>query len=573
MTVALSSWQFQTLVGLTGFNEKAFVSHPGVAEPAVFANWYSRCTRYDIYWSHFEGNVYRRIHQFQPELKAEYDLYSATRTVFSPAYRLGEFWSEHLMGGRLDPDAGDGTLVPSALPIKTKSPKAAALRKVVALILGESNWQEAKDNWTRFGAVLGDVGAMPVDDPVHRKVYMKVIHPRIVREVTLDSRRNCKSYVFQEQRIDPRLSVFEQIQYVTYTEVAERVGDRVEYATYLNQELYDWRDYPYDDTPRVGPTWTEDYGFIPFIWHQHRDMGLGAGWSELHPSLSKMMELDDIASKIDDQARKLVDCPWFFSGTEEADLVVSYGPASDDDHDPVRTKIPYICSTAPDAKPTPLVAQLDLKAASEHCMQILNELERDHMELQTDVTAASGSASGRALRVARERVEAMVETRRAGYDAAFIRLLQMCISIGAMKKYPGFEDFDENSFANGDLDMSVGDRPVFAVDAMDRIEMTQAQSQALANMTGAGMPLLVAMEIVGFPQAMIDKARKEQKRNEAKALALAGRRVAAAGGALALQNGKQGKNVAGGIVGSEHLPGAKSVKANSQTVDQPGKAP
>lgn len=565
-STALSQYQSQTLIGLAGFSEISFNSNPGVVHSGIFRTFAARKSRYDVYWAHYEGNVYRRLHQFQPDLKAEYDLYSATRTVFSPAYRMGEFWSEHILGGRLDPAAGDGGTVPSCIPILTKSPKAAALRAALAQVWRDSNWQVHKDNWTRYGAVLGDVGLMAFDDPARQKVFLRVIHPRIVRDVDLDSQGNCKGYIFEEWRPDPRVDPLVEPYFVRYNEIATRVGNRIEYSTYLDDEPWDWRDYPDDKAKRIGPVWTEDYGYVPFVWHQHRDMGLGAGWSELHPSLSKLMELDDLASKIDDQARKMVDCPWFFSGTTATDLVIDYGSQDGDDRDPVRTKIPYFCSGAADAKAVALVAPLDIKAASDHALQILAELERDHIELQADMASASGAASGRALRVARERVEALVAARRAGYDDAQVRAYQMAISIGAMKGYPGFEAFDADSYDRGELEMSVGERPVFAVDKMDKIEEAQAQGVALASLTAAGVPLLCALEMVQVAPDLIAECKKQQEQAQAAAVEQVKARVAAAKAAAPTSlDGMAGLYDTGQAGGRP-----KITVPNSQAVDQPG---
>ena len=105
---------------------------------------------------------------------------------------------------------------------------------------------------------------------------------------------------------------------------------------------------------------------------------------------------------------------------------------------------------------------------------ILSEVERNHPELQADMATASGDASGRALRVARERVEAMVSQRRAGYDDGLVRAQQMALSIGGMKGYPGYEAFGIGSYERGELDHSIGDRPVFAVDEADRLELATA---------------------------------------------------------------------------------------------------
>jgi hypothetical protein len=65
----------------------------------------------------FENNVYRKVNRWAASLKSEYQLYSYIRSIYSPAYRLGEFWASHILGGMLDPDAGDGKAKASAMPI------------------------------------------------------------------------------------------------------------------------------------------------------------------------------------------------------------------------------------------------------------------------------------------------------------------------------------------------------------------------------------------------------------------------------------------------------------------------
>lgn len=536
----LTQYQTRMLMVGAGFSEAAFTSNPGLAWRGDFASFESRNVRYDVFWAHYEGNVYRRIFRFQPELKQEYGLYDATRSVLSPAYRLGEFWPEHLYGGRLDPAAGDGTTTPSAIPILTQSPKEQDVRQVIAMINRDSNWQANKDTWTRFGAVLGDVGLMIFDDQKRKKVYFRPIHPRIVREVALDPQRNCKGYIFEELRPDPRVDdPLVTPPNVLYTETADRVGGRIRYRTYLEGELYDWREYE-DGEKRIGPDWTEEYDFIPFIWHQHRDMGLGAGWSEMQPSLSKLYELDDIASKIDDQVRKMVDCPWLFAGVTEANLVVTYGN-SEDPKSP-KTTVPIICVESPDVKPTPLIAPLDIAAASAHCMKILEDLERNHEELQADMATASGDASGRALRVARERVEARVAARRAGYDDALVRAYQMAISIGARKGYPGYEAFSADSYANGELDLAIGDRPVFAVDKMDHLEERTAFWTMVDKAVATGVPLEIVLEDEGWSPERIHKIVEYREKKAAAAQARVADRMAQAeraGQAIEDQGGDQ----------------------------------
>jgi hypothetical protein len=58
-----------------------------------------------------------------------------------------------------------------------------------------------------------------------------------------------------------------------------------------------------------GAEWDYPYGFTPMVVFQHNNVGLDFGWSELFPGLSKFREVDDLASKLSDQIRKMVDAP------------------------------------------------------------------------------------------------------------------------------------------------------------------------------------------------------------------------------------------------------------------------
>jgi hypothetical protein len=458
---------------------------------------------------------------------SERDLYSSIRTIYSPGYVIGEFWAEHIYSGLLDTEAGDGTCKPTAIPIVTDNED---LRQVIAELFRVSNLQVQMGIYARFGAVCGDVLLTAQDDPERQQVYIKPIHARVVRDIVRDPMGNVKGYTYLEPRDDPRVSVIstaDQPQ-VMYGETCTRHGDSVVYETFLDGQPYDWRDYNEGVTP-VGSTWTEQYGFVPVVFVQHRDKGLNFGWSELHPTLGKLMELDEVASKVNDQIRKLVECPWLFIGMNgEEDMRVSF-PTEEaaDEKNPERNRIPAIYASDPQAKAQALVANLDIPACLQNRKEILEGIERDHPELQADMANSSGDASGRALRVAREKVEARVVAVRNNYDSALKRVIQMAISIGAQKQYPGYEKFTEASFLNGELEFSIGGRSVFSVDTLATIEEEQARATVLKTYLDAGMPMDAAMEFAGYSEAQIEKAMTSKaKESEARAAAVVAKMAA-----------------------------------------------
>ena len=508
------------------YHERAFAS----GGPAAECSWgwfHARRLRYDLLWGQYEGTVYRSLHRYADELKEVFDLYKYVRPIFNPTYRDVEFWTQHLMGGSLDRDAGDGTDRPTCLPIITDND---AIRPAVAMLWAESNWQIKKEVWTRFGAAMADAPLMIVDDAARQKVFLRPFHPGTLLRYDRDEYGNCKGYVIQEVRDHPEDDgSLVTCRKVVYEEVCERVGSGISYTTYLNAEPYDWRSYP-DGTPEgamVGPTWSEDYGFVPLVLAQHRDIGLGWGMAEMHPTLPKLYELDDVASKLSDAIRKSVDPRFFVSGVppeDAASLDFAAGDGEDDDFSSTQSGV-YVASARAtldalyvrneNAKLTPMLANTDIAASSAHLMQILASIESDHLELAADL--AGLSASGKARRVAQERVEALVAARRAGYDDALIRAHKMAISIAAVKGYPMGAGFNEFSFDRGELDHSFGDRPVFAIDSLDRLEEAKARADVFKVLIDGGMPIGDAAEEAGYPPERVAGLVKAQGIADAKA--------------------------------------------------------
>lgn len=499
-----SPWAYALAVsaGQARFREEYFSSVVGPRGAGLrWGDYQARISRYAAYWSLFESNAYSAIHAWAADLKEDLELYQAIRCIYNPAYRIGEFWANHLWGGRLDPAAGDGKAIASALPIATEN---EAIRPPIAQVWRNSTWQVNKEALTRFGAVMGDVGLAVVDDEVRQQVYFRVVHPYAIRDIALDPRGNVKTYVLIEDRPDPEWDLaMGPAPDAKYMEICDRIGTAVRFRTFKlgvnGYEPYDWRDYPpgTPDSAMVGPEWTQDYGFCPFLLFRHRDVGVGGGWSELHPSLSKLHEIDNIASNLHDQVAIAVRAVWFFSGMKgpsKLNLPEGENPEKD---------VAAIYCADPQGHAQPLVSPISIAETLACVRALAEEIERNHPELQADMATASGDASGRALRVARERVSRMVDDRRATYDDGVVRAHMMALSIGAQKGYPGFEGFTAESFARGELDHAIGERPVFAVSEADRIELETARAALLESLARAGMPLEASLKLAGLTDEQV----------------------------------------------------------------------
>lgn len=487
-------------VGFAAFKE-AFLTAP--IQDAV--NWDAqdaRMLRYAVLWSWYEQTSYRDVHNWATAYRKQYALYKYIRPIYNPAYRLGEFWKAHLYGGLLDPEVGET----GAIPIITDN---EALRPAIAELWKWSRWDTRKDVLTAKGAILGDILIQVVDDVRHERVYLELVHPGLFDSIDKDPFGNVKGYKIAETRPDPRGRGGS----VTYVEAVSRKGDSVVYETFLNGEPYAWPE----NTDRLGvavSSWQEPYGFVPLVAIQHSDVGLNWGWSELHPIRGKVHEADDIASQVSDQVRKTIDPVWLMKGIKRpsggvitlsgANAATASTGASDTDRPaPGREEIQALWNAPVDGDAQAMVPKLDLENVLLHLSGIVSEIERDMPELSPDIHTASGDASGRALRVARQPVVSKVLQRRVNYDAGLVAAQQMGLAIGGWRGYNGYEGFDLNSYAQGNLEHHIGARAVFEEDPLDAIEISAAFWGAAKAARETGISLVSYLKDAGWSKDRI----------------------------------------------------------------------
>jgi len=449
--------------GLTAFREAYFASD--LAHEVQYESAEARRMRYSVFWAMYSNDTYRSlVHNWSTGMKHQAALGKYIRSLYSPANRLGNFYSAHLLGGALSATAAsDG-----AVPIATENEQ---LRAAIAHLWKQSNFAQLKDIITLRGAVEGDVVLRVRDDPNKEVVQLERIDVSTVTDLTKDSLGNVKGYILEEDRPDPK----GKTRTVTYKEVVTRDGDYVVYETFLNNRPYAWTE----DQPA---TWSLPYTFVPVVHIQHNNVGLDWGWSELMPMRSLVQECDDLASMISDQIRKSVNPTWLLKGMRKPKSGVSMTAAgaqrdetggANTRPEPGREELKLWWDVPTEAKAEPLLAELNLKDALQHLDSLLEELERDYPELRADLHATSGT-SGRALRVARQSISAKVLQRRESYDAGIVKLQKMAVAIGGFQGYKGYEGFGLDSYERGDLDHSIASRPVFEADPLDELEVSAA---------------------------------------------------------------------------------------------------
>jgi hypothetical protein len=481
-----------TKAGISAFRE-SFLSGDTV-DIGDYADFEARRMRYAIYWAMYENTAFRDIHKWARAYRASFGLYKYIRGIYNPSYRLGEFWKSHLIGGALDPAAGDGESVKSALPILTQNER---LRPALSNLWRASNWGVNKDILAQHGTILGDAVVMIVDDTERQKVYLDVVHPGILADVSLDRWGNVKGYVLEEERTHPETG-----KAVTYREEATRDGFDVVYKTFANGNPYAWDG--------ESANWTVSYGFVPMVFIQHNNVGLGWGWSELHPGRVKFNEADDLGSNLNDFIRINRNAPFLLAGVRNPKDKSDTNPrtektgATPTNKQAGREEAPVLYGDV-GATAIPLVSDMSVADATAQLATVLQELERDYPELNNNLYNVTGDISGRALRVHREPVEDRVRQRRTNYDDAIVRAQQMAIAIGGYRDYPGYEGFGLDSFAAGALDHSIADRPVFREDPMEKLEQDTEFWKAAKEAGEAGYPLEAFLRDHGWTDEQIQQ--------------------------------------------------------------------
>lgn len=516
------------------YQERAFVSDPNAPDDTWGRTGY-RFARYDVYWGMYEGTAFRTIQQYAKRLKDRHDLYDAIQAKRAPTKRIVDFATSKQYGGPLDLDAGDGVKVPSAIPIKTEH---EYLRPLIGQIWRNSLWATKKNIYPRFGHAMGDVFLEAVDQPPEYddagnvvrdgKVYMRVVNPRTIVSVSKDEKDNLIGYVRSEKVADPKAPTTDG----TVTAWCNRIevcyqdpDDRqtIWYQTFkdnTNGERFDWHT-GLSETEAAekgipfGGVWSQPYGFVPMRHIQNIDVGKGWGWSDYQGDVDKLLGVDDLASKADDQIRKIVDA-WFFVDTPDSSMV-KIGSSEDDDRDSTGLLFGPVGTTL-----QPMVNTVDIGDLDTYLKTNDSTIEKSFPVLATE--DVSPDASGEARKVAREKVEAETKEIRANYDGPLVDLHKMCISIMIQKQYPGPDgnpiDLGEDAYHTGKLDHSIADRPVFAKSEEDKLAKAKSQVDIVKTATDAGMPLEFACILAEIPDDMVKKivaAKEKQDAEQVKA--------------------------------------------------------
>jgi hypothetical protein len=441
-------------------------------------DYHARLSRYEVYDGYYHNIAYLEIASYAETLKSIERLYKHVRGVFNPVSRIVELYTAKVFGGMLDTEAAStGAIIVNAADDR--------LRDSVTQLWRNSRWGQKKSLFVRNGAKFGDAFLKVTDDIRRGMVYIENVNPSMVADM----------------RAEPNGKI-------TYM--------RLEYWVPGNAQGASYQLYREEWTPETVTTfldgkraavhtngrgdrvdeWRNEYGFVPFVHVQHRDVGLDYGASPYYTQLHKINELNDIASNINDAARNQANMPLVFLNAKApspADYGSDNSTSANNRADSPKKDSKRVLELT-DASPSSKAAvqtippTLSLTDSATIVNSILEELERDLPELSLHRLRDGGNLTAPGVRSAYDDAIARIEEARGNYQAGLIEAQKMGVAIGGMRNYRGFEGFSLTSMDA--LDHTIQARPVIG-DTLSRSEKITVTLSAMQS----NAPAVVFKEI------------------------------------------------------------------------------
>lgn len=448
-----------------------------------------RLADYRLLWTYYNNSAFSDIARWQSYRVAN-GLYRGTRPIYNPTRRLVNFYAGVVYQGQWAAEPEEMTTKNAAIPWGKRTPPA--LLSAIAQIIQWGNWQAKSGLMLRYAAALGDCLVVVVDDLQRRKVYPDVVWPGIVHDVQLDPTGNVTAYTLRydaavlDREEQPTGRTYEYRREVTKTAITEWADDAVTSRT------------------------ANPYGFVPACWVQHGASGGEHGEPALR-SMGKVDELNSWAAHALDQGHRIFEAPILLAGENmggnlaDGSKAQPVGIPSRYPAPPVERETLKIITAAAGADLQTLT--FDTGAAIEHIDHLLAEIERDHPELGMfaklrEMSSVTGPGADRMF----GDVAALVNAARAQYDQQTIKLMQMCVAIAGWRAASGvwglrsllsrqqraFGGFDLDSYARGDLDLSIQGRGLIPLSEDEELRLDQlrdsVEADKAARLTGDGTP-------------------------------------------------------------------------------------
>lgn len=447
----------------------------------------------NLYWDYYLNRSFDSLRRWE-SYRANYTLYRNIRSIYNPTRRLVNFYVSQVYPGVLSEDASqlpDGVQI--AIPLSKDTDEK--LKLCIAQFWQWSNWQINNKTMVRFGAATGVSLVQIIDDTERGKVYGEVVWPGDVKDLELDAMGNIKSYSIERSTEDEK-------------------GDRFTYRKEVDKEEFRYfrDDKQYDSD--VNP-----YGFVPAVWVKHIDEGMDWGAPAISGSISKIDEVNGLASHTHDHVDRSIESPGLISsdgkvgriGQEERKLKASDEYAAVEATRVKNARVLVVKGPA-DAKWTSMASGLDPEKVLPIIKEQLAELERDFPELSMyhklrEMSTVTGPGAARMMGDVGGRVQEVA----ANYDLASIRLFQMQAAIGGMRLREGrrgwmrpteqqrkYGGFDLTSYEKGQLSMAIMPRPLVPMTESETLELSGKRLENAGKAAEIGYNADAVLEMSGI---------------------------------------------------------------------------
>lgn len=424
---------------------------------------------------------------------------TAMQGLRNPVNAVCEFYESTLWPGTIREDDDD-----SALPliVGPDARDADNLRAAIHQVWRWSNWNDGKETAAYDAANLGDQVFKVRSDEAQKRAWFEVIAPDYMTDLDTDG-RGYLTYIRLDIPVNRR-KADGAIETVIHTEVWDK-----ETQLYRRWEGPSRGIVSLDQLGRPTEQETMEQlagvDFVPFVhWRFKATSTDSRGVSAFGRALDKIIYGDALVTALHQRLTRYNQADWALEGSGvDADGMPIPAPqvGSGDDGAVLEMGGGKLWRLPSGWKLRDLVAGLDyanhLAVVDAHYRAMKSY---DLQELTWyEVSEASGADSGRALDYKLTPAKSKLDKARGRSDASLIRVTQMCLSVGQQLGIADFSEAKIGTYAAGNFDFWIADRPIVPVSPQDQIDMDAKRAttaQTLAQTYGADG----AAEVAGYSE-------------------------------------------------------------------------
>ncbi|MGB3330899.1 MAG: hypothetical protein WBA46_18185 [Thermomicrobiales bacterium] len=423
----------------------------------------------------YKGTLFAEMMRTNP-YRSDPRVYKNISLLWNLTPRIVDFWAHMIYSGMLSDEVGKGAIpIIPGKGIAKNDAQVNALMDVIVACNRRWNWQQQMILRPRMTAALGHCLTEVIYDPVKRYPFPRTVWPGYVPHIVLDDSGIVDEYALEYQIVDDKGHVH------TY----RKEVDRDEFRFFRDDKPFAYPEIGAEVLPNP-------LGFVPAVWDRHQPMGEVRSDAAIDKSRQALFNINSLFSNARDYQHKLLLQPIAVTGQMvqrgqsavnlvEPNTALGMAQRQRQDASAMAQQMAFIeVSEKADYR--------YVKADSGMVMDMFDRLKEGMLDNHPEATfwdklADSSQVSGPGARAIIVPIEGMVMAERAGLDANTVRIYQMAITTGAYHLEAGewddsldwkrkpFAAFTPDSYANGEIEFTIGPRDVVAPSKQEQIDM------------------------------------------------------------------------------------------------------